>query len=353
MSVFEHPAFDHHEQVVFCADPDSGLRAIIAIHDTRLGPALGGCRMWPYASGDEAVHDALRLARGMSYKSALAGLPLGGGKSVIIGDPRRDKTPGLLCAFGRFLDSLGGRYIAAEDSGTTVEDLRAIGKHTGFVAGVTDKPTGVGRRSGDPSPATAHGVFVGIRTAVAHRLGRDGLDGLRVAIQGTGSVGMRLGGMLRDAGCRLWISDLYPDRADRAADELGAEPVPADSIYDVEADVFAPCAMGAVINDQTLPRLRARVVAGCANNQLAEDRHGQALMARDILYAPDYAINAGGIIDIACERDPGGFDRAVLLRRLENIGETLRLIFERARLESRPPEVVADELARERLAGAG
>ncbi len=347
MSVFSHPEFDDHEQVVFCRDSASGLRTIIAIHDTRLGPALGGCRMWSYGSDDEALTDVLRLSRGMSYKSALAGLDLGGGKSVIIGNPRRDKSEALWRAFGRFLDSLGGRYIAAEDSGTSVADLQQVALETRHIAGIADKPAGDGVRSGDPSPATALGVFLGLKAAVEHHLGCTDLAGLRVAVQGLGSVGYRLAAQLAKAGAALWVTDIDPERVRRAVEELGATAVAAEAIYDLDVDVFAPCALGAVINDTTLAQLRARVIAGAANNQLAEPRHGQALLERGILYAPDYVINAGGVIDIALERQ--GFDRDRLLRHLDGIRDTLLEIFQRAERERLPTSVVADRLAVERL----
>jgi leucine dehydrogenase len=350
MSVFTHPEFDDHEQVVFCRDPASGLQCIIAIHDTRLGPALGGCRMWPYESDDEALTDVLRLSRGMSYKSALAGLDLGGGKSVIIGDPRRDKSELLWRAFGRFLERLGGHYIVAEDSGTSVADLKLVALETRHVAGIADKPAGNGMRSGDPSPATALGVFIGLRATVEYRLGRSDLAGLRVAIQGLGSVGYRLARLLHEAGAALWVTDLYPDRIERAVAELGATAVGAETIWELEVDVFAPCALGAVINDATLPRLHARVIAGAANNQLAETRHGEALMERGILYAPDYVINAGGVIDIALERH--GFDRDRLLRHLDGIRDTLLDIFHLAERERLPTTLIAQRLAEERLSGS-
>lgn len=350
MSVFSHREFDNHEQVVFCCDAASGLKAIIAIHNTCRGPALGGCRMYPYASEEDAVFDVLRLARGMSYKSALAGLDLGGGKSVIIGDPRRDKSPALLQAMGRFIDSLGGRYIAAEDSGTHVADIKLMGTVTEHVAGIQDKPAADGTRSGDPSPATAYGVFMGIKAAAKYQLGRDDLHGLRVAVQGLGNVGFRLARYLHEAGAQLWVTDIYPEAVQQAVQALGAQAVAPAEIIGLDVDVFAPCALGAVINDASLPRLQARIVAGAANNQLAEARHGAELHRRGILYAPDYAINAGGIIDVAQERL--GFDRAQLLRQIEGIYDTLLTIFERAGRTGLPPGTVADQLAEERLRGA-
>lgn len=350
MSVFAHPDFDGHEQLVHCHDRASGLRAIIAVHSTRLGPALGGIRMYPYASEAEALTDALRLARGMSYKSALAGLPLGGGKSVILGDPRRDKTPALLRAMGEAIERLGGRYVGAEDSGTAVADLQRMAEATAHVTGLQDKPgLDGGVRSGDPSPATALGVYVGIRAALRHRYGREDLAGLRVAIQGVGSVGYRLAGHLHAAGATLWVSDVWAPNLERAQRAFGAEPVAPGRIHAAPVDVYAPCALGASLNDATIPELRAAIVAGAANNQLAEARHGEALRARGVLYAPDYAINAGGIIDVCAERL--GEDAASVRGRVERIGLTLARIFERAEAEGLPTHVIADRLAEERLYG--
>ena len=347
MAVFSLSDFADHEQVVFCSDDRSGLKAIIAIHNSSLGPALGGCRMWPYVSEEDAVRDVLRLSRGMTYKSALAGLKLGGGKSVIIGDPRRDKTPALLTAFARALEQLNGRYIAAEDSGTSVEDLTFMARHTRHVAGIADKPTDGGTRSGDPSPSTAKGVFIGIGAAVRERLGRESLEGLRVAVQGVGHVGFDLARRLHAAGARLWVTDIDRDALVRAARELEATVVAPEEIFGLDVDVFAPCAMGAVINDRTLPRLKAPIVAGAANNQLAEDRHGIELMQRGILYAPDYVINAGGIIDVYYERT--GFDATALERHIAGIDGSLTEIFARARREERPTAEVADAIAEERF----
>ena len=337
--------------MVFCSDDASGLKAIIAVHNSNLGPALGGCRMWHYASEDDAIRDVLRLARGMTYKSALAGLQLGGGKSVIIGNPRTDKTPALLDAFARSLNQLKGRYVAAEDSGTNVADMKYLAERTPHVAGIIDKPSheAEGMRSGDPSPATAYGTFFGIRAAVKRKLGRDSLDGLRVAIQGVGNVGFDLARQLTDAGAQLWVADIHEENLVRAREELGARALAPEAIYAADVDVFAPCAMGAILNDETIPQLRASIVAGAANNQLAEVRHGSELMRRGILYAPDYVINAGGIIDIYHERI--GFDRPALLRHLEGIHDTLLEIFERADKEARPTGEVADALAEERFKG--
>jgi leucine dehydrogenase len=303
--------------------------------------------MWPYASEEDAVRDVLRLSRGMTYKSALANLKLGGGKSVVIGNPRTDKTPELLAALARAIENLNGRYIAAEDSGTSVADMKFMAQFTRHVAGVVDKPTDGGTRSGDPSPATAYGTFVGIRAAVKERLGRDTLEGLRVAVQGIGNVGFELARRLKEAGAALWVTDIHRDPLVRAARELDATAVPPEAIFGLDVDVFAPCALGAVINDQTLPQLKAKIVAGAANNQLAEPRHGTELMRRSILYAPDYVINAGGIIDIYHERV--GYEHDAAMRHIEGIHDNLLEIFARARKEERPTGEVADAIAEERF----
>ncbi|WP_415258944.1 Glu/Leu/Phe/Val dehydrogenase dimerization domain-containing protein [Thauera phenylacetica] len=347
MAVFSLSDFADHEQVVFVSDDKSGLKAIIAVHNSNLGPALGGCRMWPYASEEEAVRDVLRLSRGMTYKSAMARLKLGGGKSVIIGNPRTDKTPVLLAAFARALEQLNGRYIAAEDSGTSVADMKTMAQFTRHVAGLHDKPSDQGTRSGDPSPATAYGTFIGIQAAVKERLGRDSLDGLRVAVQGVGNVGYDLARQLKEAGAQLWVTDIHREPLVQAGRELGATVVAPDEIFGLDVDVFAPCALGAILNDATIPQLKAKIVAGAANNQLAEARHGVELMKRGILYAPDYVINAGGIIDVYHERI--GFERAALIRHIEGIRDNLMEVFERAREEERPTAEVADAIAEERF----
>lgn len=347
MAVFSLSDFADHEQVVFVSDDKSGLKAIIAVHNSNLGPALGGCRMWPYASEEEAVRDVLRLSRGMTYKSAMARLKLGGGKSVIIGNPRTDKTPALLAAFARALEQLNGRYIAAEDSGTSVADMKFMTQFTQHVAGIHDKPSDEGTRSGDPSPATAYGTFIGIQAAVKERLGRDSLDGLRVAVQGVGNVGYDLARQLKEAGAQLWVTDIHREPLVQAGRELGATVVAPDEIFGLDVDVFAPCALGAILNDSTIPQLKASIVAGAANNQLAEARHGVELMKRGILHAPDYVINAGGIIDVYHERI--GFERAALIRHIEGIRDNLMEVFERAREEERPTAEVADAIAEERF----
>ncbi len=341
MSVFEHPEFDAHEEVAFCHDADSGLRAIIAIHNSNLGPALGGCRMWPYASEADALTDALRLSRGMTYKSALAGLAYGGGKTVIIGDAKTMKSEGLFRALGRFVDSLGGRYSIAEDVGITVADVETMALETRHVAGVT------AGGAGDPSPATAYGVFMGIRAAVQHKLGRNDLQGIRVAVQGLGAVGYHLCEFLSGDGAELVVTDLNQAAVERAVQELGAHAVAPDDIYGTGVDVFAPCALGAVVNDDTLKVLKAQIVAGSANNQLAKDRHGELLARRGILYAPDYVINAGGIINISCEGP--SYDQARAFSKVARIGPTLLAIFERAEAQGISTAEAADRLAEQRF----
>jgi leucine dehydrogenase len=345
MDVFSSPAFDGHEQVNFFYHRDSGLKAIVALHDTTLGPAVGGCRMWPYASEADAVTDVLRLAKGMTFKAAMADLPYGGGKTVIIGDPRTGKSEALFRALGRAIDTLGGRYYTGEDVGTSPEDMDWARAETPYVLGSTR-----GGGSGDPSPVTARGVWLGIRAAVAHKLQRSDLAGVRVAIQGLGHVGYNLARLLAQDGARLIVADLDQTRVERAADELAARVVDVDAILRTECEVLAPCALGGVLNDDTIPRLACQIVAGAANNQLLEDQHGAALHARGILYAPDYVINAGGLINIALELEPGGYDRASALARVAAIGTTLAEVFERATRAGLPTHEVADRIARERIA---
>lgn len=348
MTVFTHPEFDHHEHLTFCCDPETGLRAIIAVHNTSRGPALGGCRMFPYANDEEALRDVLRLSRGMTYKSALANLNLGGGKSVIIGDPRQHKTEALLESMGRFLEQLGGLYIAAEDSGTSVADLKIMGCQTANVAGIKERPGFDGRQSnGDPSPATAWGTFVGLQAAVKHKLGRSDLEGLTVAVQGIGNVGYRLARHLTEAGAKLWVYDIHQDQMDRAVAELGATPATAEEILYLPVDVVAPCAMGAVLDDQSIAKLQAPIVAGAANNQLASSLHDEVLWKHGVLYAPDFVINAGGIIDVYYERT--GPDPDAVRKHVDTIGDTLQEIFERSRRDGLPTGQIADQLAEERF----
>ncbi len=343
MGVFSAVSFDEHEQVVFGHDRDSGLRAIIAVHDTTLGPAVGGCRMYPYASEEAAVEDVLRLSRGMTYKSALAGLPLGGGKSVIIGDPATHKTRPLMLAMGRFVDSLGGRYVAAEDSGTSVDDLRVMGETTAHVSGIATTEHG-----GDPSPSTALGVFLSIRRALAHRLGCDDLRGVRVAIQGLGHVGFDLARRLVTAGAEVRAADMSAQRLERAERELGVQPMPIDEVMGADVDVLAPCALGGVLNRESIPAIRAGIVAGAANNQLRHDSDADRLADRGILYCPDFLINAGGIIDVHYQRSDG--DRRNLEAHIAGIANRLDEVMQRSDNSHRSTAVIAEELARELLA---
>ena len=345
MEIFDMREFDGHELVVFGNDARTGLRAIIAIHSTTLGPAAGGCRVWPYATTAEAVADVLRLSRGMSYKNAMAGLPLGGGKAVIIGDSRKAKTAELFEAFGRLVESLGGRYVTAEDVGTTITDMSNVARATRYVAGLGTAP---GRAGGDPGPKTALGVHLGIKAAVKFRLGRSDLKGVKVAIQGLGGVGQHLCGLLAAEGAELFVADVQPAAVQRAQEQFKAHPVAVEEVLALDVDVLAPCALGAVLNAKSIPRLRARIVAGAANNQLAQDADGAALQAAGILYAPDYVINAGGIISVSREYQ-GGVSEAQVIADIQAIPARLTEIFERARRENRPTNQVADQMARERL----
>ena len=321
MGIFEQMAQYGHEQLVFCYDKSTGLRAIIAIHDTTLGPALGGLRMWQYEREEDAVTDVLRLSRGMTYKNSAMGLNLGGGKAVLWGDPRTDKSEELFRAFGKFVESLGGRYITAEDVGTTVEDLN-------YILMETDHAAGRAELSGDPSPVTAYGVFMGLKAAVKKVFGTEELKGRKVAVQGLGKVGMALCEYLHDAGARLTVADINPEAVERAKREFGATVVAPDEIYGVECDIFAPCALGAVMNDDTIPQLKCRIVAGSANNQLKEPRHGDMLRERGILYAPDFVINGGGVINVAEEYHPAGYGRDRALARVATIYDKLLRIFQ-------------------------
>ena len=347
MEIFDMREFDHHELVVFGHDAPTGLRAIVAVHSTALGPAAGGCRMWPYTSLAEAVSDVLRLSRGMSYKNAMAGLAFGGGKAVIIGEPRKLKSPELFEAYGRLVDSLGGRYITAEDVGTTVADMASVARTTRYVSGLGAAP---GQAGGDPGPKTALGVYLGIRAAVKFRLGRSELAGVTVAVQGLGGVGYHLCRMLAADGVQLRVADVRPATVQRACEEFRAHAVPVDELLEQDVDVLSPCALGAVLSTQSIPRLRARIIAGAANNQLAQGQDGGALQAAGILYAPDYVINAGGIISVSHEYR-GGATEAEVIAAIHGIPARLTEIFERARRENRTTNAVADEMARERLAG--
>ncbi len=352
MTLFDSPSYLGHESVHAFQDEKTGLKAIIAIHSSARGPAAGGCRMWPYETAAAALEDVLRLSRGMSYKNAVADLELGGGKSVIIGDARTQKSPELFEAFGRAVDSLGGRYWTAEDVGVSVADIMHAGKQTRFAVGVE----GHQAASGDPSPVTAEGVFRGIKISARHGLGADSLDGVTVAVQGVGHVGAILAEKLAAAGAKLIITDVNETNLRRVADATGAQIVSTDAIYDVEADVFAPCALGAIVNEQTLPRLKARVIAGGANNQLSTYEVGRMVFERGLIYAPDYVINGGGIINVASEvrglQNDEPHDPEWVEQKLSRLMETLDEVLARSATERRPTHEIADEIAEARIRAA-
>lgn len=339
MKIFEKTAGEH-EQVLFCFDPSTGYRGIIAIHSTILGPALGGARFWDYRSEEEALADALRLARGMTYKNALAGLPFGGGKSVIIGDNKTRDREGIFRTHGRFVETLGGRYITAEDVGTSTSDMEYVRLETRHVGGLIGG-------SGDPSPVTAHGVFRALQASARYRWGSDQLSGRTVALQGCGHVGYHLARELHQAGARLVVTDIDSERVKRVVQEFNATPVQPREIYGVQADIFAPCALGGVINDQTIPQLKVEIVAGAANNQLLEARHGDALEGRNILYAPDYVANAGGVINGCIELL--GWKPSQSAKKVNEIYDTILHIFALAKTDGIPTYKAADHLAERRL----
>lgn len=344
MTHFEKMEEWGHEELIFCQNKEVGLRAIIAIHDTTLGPALGGTRMWPYKTEDEAITDVLRLSRGMTYKAAAAGLNLGGGKAVIIGNPKTDKSEALFRAFGRFIESLKGRFITGEDVGVDVNDVEYMYMETKYVCGLSQAHGG----GGDPGPVTAFGVLQGIKACVQEKFGTDSLKDFVVAIQGLGSVGFHLAKLLHEERARLIGADIDEEKVKRAVGHLDIEIVKPEEIYDVPADIFAPCALGAVINDQTIPRMKFKIIAGAANNQLEEDRHGLELHRREILYAPDYVINAGGLINVFVELE--GYDRERALRMTRGIFYNLRKVFDIARRENIPTYQAADKMVQDRIA---
>ena len=340
MDIFETLAETDHEQLVYCHEPSSGYRGIIAIHNTTLGPALGGTRYWHYKSESDAVIDALRLSRGMTYKAAVAGLSLGGGKSVVMANHGTQDREAVFRAHGRFIESLKGRYITAEDVGTSPADMDYIKLETEHVVGLQG-------RSGDPSPVTAYGVYQGIKAAAKVRLGSDSLAGKTVAVQGCGHVGYYLCGYLHEEGARLVVTDIDTEKVKRVVEEFRAKAVGLDEIYGVDAEVFAPCALGAVINDKSLKQLKVRIVAGGANNQLAEERHGDLLEEQGILYAPDYVINAGGLINVNSELEGWSAERAQ--RKAGEIYDTLLRLFALAKEEGLPTYRAADRLAERRI----
>jgi len=345
--LFEKIATSGHEEVVFCHNQDAGLKAIIAIHNTVLGPALGGLRMWPYKTEQDALDDVLRLSKGMTYKAAVAGLNLGGGKSVIIGDPNKDKSEALFRALGRFINSLGGRYITAEDVGIDVNDMEYVLKETEYVTGVHQVHGG----SGDPSPFTAYGTLQGLMASLNHVYGNEDVGKYTYAVQGVGHVGMEYVKLLREQGAKVFVTDINTAAVQRAVDELGCEAVGLDEIYDVDCDVYSPSALGGTINLDTIPRLKCKVVCGPANNQLATDECGIELGKRGILYAPDYAVNAGGLMNVSIEFD--GYNRERAMRMMRTIYYNLGKIFDISRRDGIPTFTAADRMAEERITQIG
>jgi leucine dehydrogenase len=347
MSVFEHINGDGYEQVVFCSDDQSGLRAIIAIHSTALGPALGGTRFYPYDNEEEALVDVLRLAKGMTYKAAAAGLDLGGGKAVIIGDPKRIKSEELLRAYGRFVETLGGRYITAEDVGTALEDMDVVRRESRWVTGCSHTYGG----SGDPSPVTAYGLLYGMKACALEVFGDPNLKGRTVAVQGVGKVGYALVGYLVSKGATVTIADTDVDNLARAVSDHGVETAPLDDLHKMEVDIFAPCALGGVINDDTISTFGCKIIAGAANNQLARDEHGEKLRDLGILYAPDFVINSGGLINV--EDELRGYDRSRAMKRVEGIYKELQHIFTMARERNMSTARAAAEHAEARIRKIG
>ena len=346
MNLFETIHTTEHEQVVFCHNKDAGLKGIIAIHNTTLGPALGGLRMWPYATEQEALEDVLRLSRGMTYKAAVAGLNLGGGKSVLIGDPRKDKSEALFRAFGRFIESLHGRYITAEDVGIDVNDMEYVFQETSNCVGVHQVHGG----SGDPSPFTAFGTLQGIRASLSHRFNDEEVGNYSYAVQGVGHVGFELVKLLRAEGAKVFVTDINEEAVQQAVD-LGCEAVGLDDIYEVDADVFCPTALGAVVNERTIPRFRFKIVCGAANNQLATEECGDELERRGIVYAPDYAVNAGGLMNVSIEFE--GYNRERAKRMMRTIYYNVSKIFQIAQRDGIPSWKAADRMAEERIATIG
>ncbi len=343
--VFGQHSFDDHEQIIFCNDKDTGLKAIIGIHNTVLGPALGGTRMWNYANEWEALNDVLRLSRGMTFKSAITGLNLGGGKAVIIGDSKTQKTPELMKRFGEFVHSLSGRYITAEDVGMTTGDMDTVREVTPYVTGISESKGG----AGNPSPITAYGVFMGMKAAAKFQFGSDILEDKNVFVQGIGNVGEALVEHLVNEGAKVTIADLSEDRLEEVRSKYGATIYRGNDIYSETMDIYAPCALGATLNDDTIYKLQAKVVAGAANNQLAdENKHGGILMERGIVYAPDFLINAGGIINVYAELED--YNRQEIMRKTENIYNTTLEILDNAKMNNLTTHTAALNIARERIA---
>jgi len=338
MVLFNHPEFDGHEQVVFSYDPISGLKSIIAIHNTNLGPALGGCRFWNYASDEDALTDVLRLSKGMSYKSAMAGLPLGGGKAVILGNPSLDKTPEKLMAFGRHVDQLNGRYITGEDVGTLPQDMVVVSTQTKYVTGIPSS-----KIKEECSYVTALGVFKGIEASALHKFGKSSLAGVKVSVQGLGQVGGWLVQLLHESGAVIYATDVNQDRLGKLQEKYRFHHVDLEDIYTLDVDVFAPCALGGVLNERTIPKLQCKIVAGCANNQLLSPSDATLLMERDILYAPDYVINAGGLIHSYYELT--GYDFEVVHNKLNEIPKTLRNVFKESEKKHQSTQEISDRMA--------
>lgn len=345
--IFEHLDTYGHEQVVYCHNKDAGLKAIIAIHNTVLGPALGGTRMWPYKTEEDALNDVLRLSRGMTYKNAVAGLNIGGGKAVIIGDPSTDKSEALFRSFGQFVESLGGRYITAEDVGINVNDMEFVFRETEYVTGVHQVHGG----SGDPSPFTAYGTLQGLMATLNRKFGDEEVGNYSYAVQGLGHVGMEFVKLLKERGAKIFVTDINKTLIDKAVEEHGAEAVGSDEIYNVNANVYSPCALGGTINEQTLPRLKAKIICGAANNQLATNAIGDEVEKRGILYAPDYAVNAGGVMNVSLEID--GYNRERAMRMMRTIYHNVGRIFEISERDGIPTYMAADRLAEERIEAIG
>ena len=342
--VFGQQSFDNHEQVVFCNDKDTGLKAIIGIHNTVLGPALGGTRMWAYKNEWEALNDVLRLSRGMTFKSAITGLNLGGGKAVIIGDAKTQKTPELMKKFGEFVHSLNGKYITAEDVGMTTADMDTVREVTPYVTGISESIGG----AGNPSPITAYGVFMGMKAAAKFKFGSDVLEGKSVFVQGIGNVGEALVEHLVDEGANVTISDISQERLEEVRSKYGVTIYGGNDIYTEDMDIYAPCALGATINDETIYKLKADVIAGAANNQLAvEEKHGMILQERGIVYAPDFLINAGGIINVYAELE--GYDKKEIMRKTENIYNTTLEILSNAQTHNITTNHAALNIAQNRI----
>lgn len=346
MEIFKYMQTDDYEQIVFCHHEQTGLQAIIVIHDTTLGPALGGARMWSYATEKEALIDALRLAKGMTYKTAAAGVNLGGGKTVIIGDSKKDKSEEMFRVLGQFIENLNGKYITAEDVGTTVQDMDVIHKETNYVLG-TSPGSGA---SGDPSPITAYGIYKGMKASAKEAFGSDSLTNKTVAVQGVGNVAYKLCDHLHREGAKLIITDINKEAVERAVKEYGAMAVDPNEIYEVDCDIFSPCALGAVINDETIPKLKAKVIAGSANNQLESSVHGEILYRKGIVYAPDYVINSGGVINVAEELN--GYSEENAMKKVEMIYDHLVKVFEISKRDNIPTNFAADRMAEERIATA-